>query len=153
MGCIGLEYENSMKKTSVIIISLLVIIAVGLFFLPIEKAPDNAGAWENAVYTENTTLGTGKNTLTVTVKAEEKSIEFTIKTDKTVVGDALKEHKLIDGEEGPYGLYVKVVNGIEADYDKDQSYWSFEKDGVAMLTGVDRTEFKDGDRFELVRTK
>ena len=142
-----------MKKTSIIIISLLVIIAVGLFFLPEEKAPDNTGVWKNAVYTENTTLGTGKNTLAVTVKTEEKSVDFTIKTDKTVVGDALKEHKLIDGEEGPYGLYVKVVNGIEADYDKDQSYWSFEKNGEAMLTGVDSTEFKDGDRFELVRTK
>lgn len=142
-----------MKKTSIIIISLLVVIAVGLFFLPEEKSPDNTGVWENAVYTENTTFGTGKNTLIVTVKAEVKSINFTIKTDKTVVGDALKEYKLIDGEEGPYGIYIKVVNGIEADYDNDQSYWSFEKDGEAMLTGVDSTEFKDGDRYELVRTK
>ncbi len=153
MGCFRLEYENSMKKISIIIISLLVVISVGLFFLHEEKAPYNTAVWENAVYTENTTLGTGKNTLTVTVGAEEKSIDFTIRTDKTVVGDALKEHKLIDGEEGPYGLYVKVVNGIEADYDKDQSYWSFEKDGEAMLTGVDSTEFKDGDCYELVRTK
>ncbi len=142
-----------MKKTSIIIISLLILIAVGLFFVPEEKSPDNTGVWENAVYTENTTFGTGQNTLTVTVKAEVKSIDFTIETDKTVVGDALKEHKLIGGEEGPYGLYVKVVNGIEADYDKDQSYWSFEKDGEAMLTGVDSTEFKDGDHYELVRTK
>jgi len=142
-----------MKKTSIIIISLLILFAVGLFLLPEEKAPDNTGVWENAVYTENTTLGIGDNTLIVTVKADEKSIDFTIKTDKTVVGDALKEHNLIDGEEGPYGLYVKVVNGIEADYDKDQSYWSFEKDGEAMLTGVDSTEFKNGDCYTLVRKK
>ncbi len=142
-----------MKKISIIIISLLVVVAVGLFFLPEEKSPDNTEVWENAIYMENTTLGTGENTLTVTVTAEEKSIEFTIKTDKTVVGEALKEHKVIDGEEGPYGLYVKMVNGIEADYDKDQSYWSFEKNGEAMLTGVDNTEFKDGDRYALVRTK
>ena len=142
-----------MKKTSIIIISLLVVIAVGLLFLPEEKSPDNTGLWGNAVYMENTTLGTGENTLTVTVEAGEQSVEFTIKTDKTVVGDALKEHNLIDGEDGPYGLYVKVVNGIEADYDKDQSYWSFEKDGEAMLTGVDSTELKNGDRYTLVRTK
>lgn len=153
MGRFRLEYENSMKKASIIIISLLIIFAVGLFFLPEEKAPDNTGIWGNAVYTENTTLGIGDNTLTVTVKADGKSIDFTIKTDKTIVGDALKEHNLIDGEEGPYGLYVKVVNGIEADYDKDQSYWSFEKDGKAMLTGVDSTEFKDGYRYAFVRTK
>ncbi len=142
-----------MKKTSTIIISLLIVITVVLFFLPEEKSTNNTGVWENAVYTENTTLGTGKNTLTVTVEADGKSIDFTIKTDKTVVGDALKEHKLIDGEEGAYGLYVKVVNGIEADYDKDQSYWAFNRDGEAMLTGVDSTEFKDGDSYELVRTK
>ena len=142
-----------MKKTSIIIISLLIVVAVGLFFLPEEKVSDNMGVWENAVYTENATLGTGENTLTVTVVADEKSVDFTIKTDKTVVGDALKEHNLIEGEEGPYGLYVKVVNGIEADYDKDQSYWSFEKDGEAMLTGVDSTEFKNGDLYQLVRMK
>ena len=142
-----------MKKTSIIIISLLVVIAVGLLFLPEEKSHDNTGLWENAVYTENTTLGTGENTFAVTVEAGGQSVEFTIKTDKTVVGDALKEHNLIDGEEGHYGLYVKVVNGIEADYDKDQSYWSFEKDGEAMLTGVDSTELKNGDRYTLVRTK
>ena len=148
-----MEYENSMKKTNIIIIFLLIVVAVGLFFLPEEKPTGNDGVWKNAVYTENTTLGKGENTLMVTVKAEEKSVDFTIKTDKTVVGDALKEHKLIDGEEGPYGLYVKVVNGIEADYDKDKSYWSFEKDGKAMLTGVDSTEFKNGDCYTLVRTK
>lgn len=142
-----------MKKTSIIIISLLVVIAVGLFVLPEEKSPDNTGLWKNAVYMENTTLGTGENTFVVTVEAGGQSVEFTIKTDKTVVGDALKEHNLIDGKEGPYGLYVKVVNGIEADYDKDQSYWSFEKDGEAMLTGVDSTELKNGDRYTLVRTK
>ena len=153
MECFRLEYENSMKKTSIIIISLLIIVAVGLFFLPEEKVSDNMEVWENAVYTENTTLGAGKNTLTVAVKAEEKSIDITIKTDKTVVGDALKEHNIIEGEEGPYGLYVKIVNGIEADYDKDQSYWSFEKDGEAMLTGVDSTEFENGDLYQLVRTK
>ena len=142
-----------MKKISIIIISLLVVIAVGLFFLPEEKVIDNTGIWENATYMEDTTLGTGKNTLTVTVEAGDKSVEFTIKTDKTIVGDVLKEHKLIDGEEGPYGLYVKFVNGIEADYDKDQSYWAFTKGGQSMQTGVDSTKFKDGEHYELVYTK
>ena len=142
-----------MKKTSIIIISLLIVIAVGLFFLPEEKVIDNVGIWENATYTEDATLGTGKNTLTVTVEAGDKSVEFTIRTDKAIVGDALKEHNLIDGEKGPYGLYVKVVNGIEADFDKDKSYWAFEKGGEAMLTGVDSAKFSDGERFELVYTK
>ena len=131
----------------------MIVIAVGLFFLPEEKGIDNTGLWKDATYTENTTFGKGSNTLIVTVEASDKSVDFTIKTDKTVVGDALKEHKLIDGEEGPYGLYVKVVNGIEADYDKDESYWAFNKDGESMQTGVDQSEFKNGDHYELVYTK
>ena len=153
MGRFRLEYENSMKKSSIIIIFVLIIIAVGLFFLQGEKENNNIGLWKDATYTENTTLGTGKNTLIVAVEANDKSIDFTIKTDKTVVGDALKEHNLIDGEEGPYGLYVKVVNGIEADYDKDESYWAFNKEGESMQTGVDHTEFKNGEHYELVYTK
>ncbi len=142
-----------MKKTSIIIICLLIVVAIGLFFLQGEEKTHNKDLWENALYTENTTLGTGKNTLIVTVEAGDKAIDFTMKTDKTVVGDALKEHNLIEGEEGPYGLYVKVVNGIEADYDKDKSYWAFTKGGESMLTGVDSAEFSDGERFELVYTK
>ncbi len=142
-----------MKKSSIIIISLLIVAAIGLFFFQGEKENNNTGLWKDATYIENTTLGTGANTLIVTVEANDKSIDFTIKTDKTVVGDALKEHNLIDGEEGPYGLYVKVVNGIEADYDKDKSYWAFNKDGESMQTGVDQTEFKNGEHYELVYTK
>ena len=150
-GCV--ICSSFLKKSSLIIISLLVIVAIGLFFLQGEKENNNIGLWKDATYTENTTLGTGENTLIVTVEANEKSVDFKIKTDKTVVGDALKEHNLIDGEEGAYGLYVKVVNGIEADYNKDKSYWAFNKDGDSMQTGVDQAEFKNGEHYELVYTK
>ena len=48
-----------------------------------------------------------------------------IKTKKWTVGEALLDKEIISGEEGPYGLYVKTVNGITADYDVDQTYWAF----------------------------
>ena len=48
-----------------------------------------------------------------------------------------------------YGLYIKVVNGITADYDVDQSYWGFSKGGEYMMTGVDGTPFADGEVYEL----
>ena len=63
------------------------------------------------------------------------------------------EHSLLEGDEGPYGLYVKKVNGITADYDVDQSYWGFYKNGEYMMTGIDMTEFADGEHYELVYTK
>ena len=62
-------------------------------------------------------------------------------------------YALIDGDESEYGLYVKKVNGITADYEKDKSYWAFYKDGEYMQTGVDSTEIADGEHYELVYTK
>lgn len=50
---------------------------------------------------------------------------FRVHTDKKTVGEALKEVDLIAGEESQYGLYVKTVNGITADYDKDKTFWGF----------------------------
>ncbi len=109
--------------------------------------------WDNALYTEDTTVGEGEKTVYVEVKAEEKSITFTINTNATILGDALIENNLIAGEEGAYGLYVKTVNGILADYDVDSTYWGFFKDGEYMMTGVDTTEISGGEHYELVRTK
>ena len=136
----------------IIVVSLILIIAV-LSSSCVNNTSTVPDLWENATYTEDTLIGVGKNNLILTVEAGDKSIDITVRTDMNNVGEVLKKHNVISGEEGPYGIYVKVVNGIEADYDKDQSYWSFEKDCEAMLTGVDSTEFKDGEHFELVRTK
>ena len=109
--------------------------------------------WANATYTEDTTLGSGLKAITVKVTAKEKSITFTIKTDKETLGDALTEHNLISGENGAYGLYVKKVNGIEADYNKTKSYWAFNKNGESMMTGVDGEKITDKSSYELIWTK
>lgn len=130
----------------------LVVCILCLFVAACNKAPEK-GLWEAATYTEDTEFGSGTKTVKVEVKAEEKSVIFTLNTDKTTLGDALLEHNLISGEKGAYGLYVKVVNGITADYDVNQSYWSLTKDDVYMQTGVDGTEISDGEHYELTYTK
>ena len=99
------------------------------------------------------TFGKGEKTVTVVVKAEDESVTFTVNTDKDTLGDALLEHDLIDGEEGQFGLYIKVVNGITADYDVDKSYWGFYPNGEYMMTGVDGTTIEGGETFELVYEK
>ena len=83
---------------------------------------------------------------------EGKKINFTIKTDAKTVGDALLENELIAGEEGPYGMYIKVVNGLRADYDKDHAFWAFNIDSEQAFTGVDQTDITDGGIYELVYT-
>ena len=109
---------------------------------------------ETAVYTEDTELGEGAKTLTFKVAdAENKTITFTIHTDAETVGAALLEQRLIAGDESEIGLYVKVVNGVRADYDADGAYWSFTQNGEYMATGVDATPLTDGAQYEFVYTK
>ena len=118
-----------------------------------EQSVTETGLWATATYTQDTSLGEGANTVAVEVKAEDKSVTFTVNTDKSTVGDALLEHGLIDGDNSEYGLYVKVVNGITADYDVDQSYWAFYIDGEYAMTGVDTTDITEGAAYQLVYTK
>ncbi len=72
-----------------------------------------------------------------------------IVTDKATVGEALIEKEIISGEEGPYGLYIKTVNGITADYDTDGTYWAFYENGEYALQGIDLTDISDGATYEL----
>ena len=95
---------------------------------------------------DNTNVrGEGATSFTFTVKTkagEEKT--FTVKTDKTIVGEALQDAGLISGEEGQFGLYVKVVDGETLDYATDGKYWAFYVDGEYAPKGVDTTEIEAG---------
>ena len=138
-----------MKKT-VALGLILVFVAV---LVACTAPADTDLIWENAIYTEDTVLGEGAKTVKVKVEAGEKSVVFTVKTDEAILGDALVAHGLIEGEEGQYGLYIKKVNGITADYDIDGHYWGFYKNGEYVMTGIDMTEFSDGEGYELVYAK
>ena len=138
-----------MKRT-LTLISLLLLVALALTAC---NTVTKEGLWENATYRRDMEFGDGAKTVEVEVKAGEESVTFTIHTDKDTLGDALLEHGLVDGEEGAFGLYVKFVNGIEADFDKDGSYWGFYKNGEMMLVGVDGVVIADGEHYELVREK
>ncbi len=109
--------------------------------------PAAPGMWADATYTEDTTLGEGTTVLTVVVSAEDKEVTFTVNTDKTTVGAALLENNLIEGEDGDYGLYVKKVNGITADYDVTGTYWAFYVNGKYAVSGVDMTPIKAGESY------
>ena len=89
----------------------------------------------------------------IVVDAAGQETPFTVISSKKTVGEALLDEGLIEGEDGPYGLYVKKVNGITADYDKTQTYWALKKNGKDVMTGVDMTEITDGEHYEFVYTK
>lgn len=141
-------YKNKMKTKTLTVVCCL-LLAVILFTACSEKTPVE-GRWTDATYLENTELGSGEKTVTVKVVVESREVVFTIHSDAVYLGDALLEHKLIEGEEGQYGLYVKRVNGMLADYDIDKTYWGFYKNGEMVMSGVSLTEFSDGEQYELV---
>lgn len=103
-----------------------------------------------AVSGEAVELGTGSKHFgfrVVDASGEESC--FIIGTDEATVGEALQRLGLIEGEEGDYGLYVKTVNGITADYDTDGTYWAFYINGEYAMTSVDMTEITENTEYML----
>ena len=104
--------------------------------------------------TQVTVLGEGKSKILFTVVDKDgNETNFEIHTDKETVGDALLEAGLIEGEAGDYGLYVKTVNGITADYDTDGTYWAFHVNGEYATSGVDTTPIKEGETYSFKVSK
>ena len=90
--------------------------------------------------TNTTELGEGSKTFELTVEDKEGVIHsYRIHTDEEMVGFALIEHELIEGEQGQYGMYIKSVLGQTLDYETDGMYWAFYVNGEYALTGVDQT--------------
>ncbi len=116
-----------------------------------EKSTDEL--WADALYSEDAVLGDGSKSVTVKVTAGEKSIVFTVKTDSETLGEAMSEQLLVEGEQGQFGLYVKKVNGIMADFDKDRTYWGISKDGTDLLNGIDSEKIMGGESYEFARKK
>lgn len=83
----------------------------------------------------------------VVIDQDANETSFDIHTDKTTVGEALLEEGLIEGEDGPYGLYVQKVNGIEAIYENNGTYWAFYINDEYAMTGVDATDIEDGTTY------
>ncbi|MBE7056869.1 MAG: DUF4430 domain-containing protein [Ruminococcaceae bacterium] len=144
-----------MKKTRLLkaLSLILCIVLIAAMALSTTGCDDNkvnptaaptASATE-APESEVTELGKGSKKFDFTVTdGEGKETKFIINTEKTTVGEALLELELIAGEDGAYGLYVKTVNGITVDYDKDGKYWAFYVDGEYAMSGVDTTEIEEG---------
>lgn len=144
------------KKLLSFLFCMTLIVAMALFTTGCNDSTDNStpsgkGTEANIeadVQTESNQLGEGSTKFMFTVMDKDgNETRFEIHTDKETVGEALEELELIAGEEGDYGLYVKTVNGITADYDKDGVYWAFYVNGEYAQTSVDSTAITEGDTY------
>lgn len=132
------------NKLLSLILCMVLIAAMALTGCGAKDAP----AAQSTVYENGATIGEGATAFPFTVTdGEGTESTFTVLTDKTIVGEALLDAGIIAGEDGDFGLYVKTVNGITADFDVDGTYWAFYIDGEYAMTGVDATDITAGSTY------
>ncbi|MBQ9108757.1 MAG: DUF4430 domain-containing protein [Oscillospiraceae bacterium] len=135
------------QKPLSLVLCLVLVAAMALCATGCGKSHDTP---RPLLYAEDCALGQGATQFELTVAdAEGSEVVFDISTDQTTVGAALQELELIEGKEGDYGLYVKSVNGIIADYDLNGTYWAFYINGEYAMSGVDVTEIEEGAAYAL----
>ncbi len=139
-----------MKKTLSLLLSMVMVLSMALCATGCSNKKTNELGNQVATIAEGQTYGEGATEFTFTVAdAEGNEVSAKIYTDKTTVGEALQELNLIAGEVGQYGLFVKTVNGITLDYEKDGKYWAFYINGEYAAFSVDQTEITAGATYAL----
>jgi len=85
------------------------------------------------------------------LEGNESTYEYT--SNAPSVGEALVAEGLIEAHEASFGLFIDAVDGIAADWDKDQTYWAFYINGEYAVTGIGETEITAGATYNLTLTK
>ena len=139
--------NNSIKNLLALVLAFVLTAAAALTGCSTTPAETTAPPAETAPVT---VLGEGSKAFNLTI-VDKEGVEhlYRIQTDEEMVGFALIAHELIEGEEGPYGMYIKSVLGQVLDYETDGMYWSFYVNNEYALTGVDQTPITEGDSYML----
>ena len=147
--------KTNFKKALSVLVCTVLIAAVALFTYGCNDNPQTPETTTAEAPTLTPTeIGTGATKFLFSVTDADGTITtFNVSTNKTIVGEALEDAGLISGEEGPYGLYVKTVNGTTLDYDKDNMYWAFYINSEMAPTGVDKTNIENGCTYSFQAEK
>lgn len=146
LGEYNMKTKNFKKPLSLV----LCIVLITAMALTAIGCNDNKTTYDTITVTDGATVGEGAKDFSLEIAdGEGKITTVTVKTDKKTVGEALLDLKLIAGDFEQYGLYVKCVNGIVADYDTNGTYWAFYVNGEYAMTGVDTTDIVAGDSYAL----
>lgn len=127
-----------MKKQKWLIIIgaiLLVALLVGALFL-----------WKGCSAKPNE----GSKALTFEVVLQDgTSKEHKLSTDEEYLANALVEAGLVEYAED--GMYT-TIDGVTADWSKDESWWCISKDGEALSVGMNQQVIADGEHYEATYT-
>ena len=144
--------DLSMKKILSLVVATVLLAAMVLGATSCDKANGEeittTAATTVAQAAQPQEIGEGATSFTFEVTFPDGTTKtYTVKTDATTVGAALLGVGLIAGEDSAYGLYVKTVDGVTVDWDKDQKYWAFYENGAMAAKGVDSTDIVAGATY------
>ena len=140
---------KNFKRITALVLSLLLVLALSA--CAHNTVPKDI---DPADIKNGDTVGMGATAMTVEVTdADGNKTTFEVHTDAKTVGAALQELNLIAGDQSDYGLYIKQVLGITADYEAAGTYWAFYIDGQYAATGADMTDINPGSVYSFVVEK
>ena len=146
-----MKMTNKIARLLSVVISLVLIVAMALGLTACKEQTEDVNSSSRVTSSAVTATEVGNGAVKFSFRVTDKdgkSTDFLVSTDKNTVGDALLELSLIEGEESEYGLFVKKVNGIVADYDVDKTYWAFYVDGDYAMSGAETTDIESGKLYE-----
>ena len=146
--------NNSIKKLLALVLAFVltaVAALTGCSTTPAETTAPPAETTEAPAETQPVTeLGEGASNFGLTIVDKEGVTHlYRVHTNVGMMGEALTEVDLIDGEQGQYGMYIKSVLGQVLDYETDGMYWAFYVNGEYAMTGVDQTPVEHDAQYML----
>ena len=122
------------KKTVISVVVLIVVVALlGVAYF---------------LFRPGGTLGPKAFTLEI-VHADGQTKTQEVTASEEFLGEYLTKEGIIEGAEGPYGMYIAKVEGEKAVYEEDNAYWAFYVDGEYAALGVDQTPIENGKVYKL----
>ncbi len=139
--------NNSIKKLLALVLAFVLTAAAALTGCSTTPAETTAPPAETTPVTE---VGEGAANFELTIVDKDGVTHlYRVHTNVGMMGEALTEVDLIDGEQGPYGMYIKSVLGQVLDYETDGMYWSFYVNGEYAQTGVDQIPVEHDGKYML----
>ena len=125
------------KKLIIAVVALVAVIAImaGVF---VATRPD--------------TVAGGKDITVTVIHKDGTQKVFEYATDAEYLGEVIVSEGLVNGQDGPYGLYFDTVDGELASWDADQGYWSILIGEEYATVGADGIVLTDGGEYSLVYT-
>lgn len=127
-------------KKKLLGIALIVVLVLGLGFIYNE-------------FSEKAVEGS-KSIIIEIVDNQKKSTRYNLKTDVMYLKEAMDEADGLtySGEDTAYGYTLYTVNGITADFNVDNAYWSIYVNNEYGQLSLDKQPVNDGDVFKLEYT-